>query len=149
MVVADELLQDLWFHQAAGVVVAAFIVHQRRVTVHAATTSGSAPSPSCATVSGRVHSRYVRRLDDASVGGRPVLAGLPCLARGQWTAPASLRRRVAPLRPGWTTRSPVPTVPGWCSMTRARRCCTVEILAVVCAAVDLLDRVMVVFEQRP
>ncbi|MFD5922951.1 ISL3 family transposase, partial [Kitasatospora sp. NPDC127035] len=73
---ADELLQDLWLHQTADVAVNTLTVHPHRITVHAATTSGLASCPSCATLSGRVHSRYVRRLDDASVGGRPVVIEL-------------------------------------------------------------------------
>ncbi|MGW6413028.1 hypothetical protein ACWF95_38755 [Streptomyces vinaceus] len=72
---ADDLLQDLWLHQAAGVTVNALTVHPHRITVHAATISGSAGCPSCATVPGRAHSSYVRRLDDASMGGRPVVTG--------------------------------------------------------------------------
>ncbi|MFE0460201.1 ISL3 family transposase [Kitasatospora sp. NPDC058965] len=73
---ADDLLQDLWLHHAAGVAVNTITVHPHRVTIHAATTSNEAGCPSCGTVSGRVHSRYVRRLDDASVGGRPVVIEL-------------------------------------------------------------------------
>ncbi|WP_257035585.1 transposase family protein [Streptomyces sp. 1222.2] len=32
-----------------------------------------AACPACGTLSARVHSRYVRRLADSAVGGRPVL----------------------------------------------------------------------------
>ncbi|WP_281291972.1 transposase family protein [Streptomyces tailanensis] len=35
-----------------------------------------AACPACGTVSGRVHSRYVRRLSDTAVAGRPVLIEL-------------------------------------------------------------------------
>ncbi|MFD7163683.1 ISL3 family transposase [Streptomyces violascens] len=47
-----------------------------RVTIHAATTTGRATCPSCGTSSTRVHSRYVRRLDDAAVGQRRVVIEL-------------------------------------------------------------------------
>ncbi|MGI5255521.1 transposase family protein [Actinacidiphila glaucinigra] len=39
---------------------------------HAATTSEKAFCPSCGTSSSRVHSRYVRRLDDTAAGQRRV-----------------------------------------------------------------------------
>nr|WP_306948813.1 transposase family protein [Streptomyces sp. B4I13] len=35
-----------------------------------------AACPACGTLSARVHSRYVRRLADGAVGGRPVLIAL-------------------------------------------------------------------------
>jgi transposase len=42
-----------------------------RITAHA--TAVRAACPDCGTLSKRVHSRYVRRLSDAAVGGREVL----------------------------------------------------------------------------
>ncbi|MGW4812963.1 transposase family protein [Kitasatospora cineracea] len=54
----------------------ALTAYPNRITVHDATTSGSAACPSCGTASARVHSCYEHRLDDASVGGRPVVIEL-------------------------------------------------------------------------
>ncbi|MGW3152131.1 ISL3 family transposase [Streptomyces sp. NPDC001177] len=69
---ADDLLQDLWFHCADNVVLDTITVHRQRITVRAATTSAKAVCPSCGTSSSRVHSGYVRRLDDTATGQRRV-----------------------------------------------------------------------------
>ncbi|MDF3294356.1 ISL3 family transposase [Streptomyces silvisoli] len=73
---ADVLLQDLWFHQVEGVVVESVIPDGELVVVRARTAAGQAACPACGTASARVHSRYVRRLADSSVGGRPALIEL-------------------------------------------------------------------------
>ncbi|MFE3202314.1 transposase family protein [Embleya sp. NPDC059237] len=70
---ADTLLQDPWFHHADHGVLDTVTIQPRRVTLHATTTSGYAACPSCGTVSARLHSRYVRRLDEAAAGRRMVL----------------------------------------------------------------------------
>ncbi|MFF3915438.1 ISL3 family transposase [Streptomyces sp. NPDC001852] len=70
------LHQDLWLNQAADVAVNSLTIHADRVIVHAATTSDEAGCPSCGTVSARVHSSYVRRLDDSAAGGRRVVVEL-------------------------------------------------------------------------
>ncbi|MEV6537098.1 transposase family protein [Streptomyces sp. NPDC051639] len=46
------------------------------MTVQAAARSGRAPCPGCGTSSTRVHSRYVRRLDDTAAGRRRVIIEL-------------------------------------------------------------------------
>ncbi|WP_371674799.1 transposase family protein [Streptomyces sp. NBC_00289] len=46
------------------------------MTVQAAARSGRAPCPGCGTSSTRVHSRYVRRLDDTATGQRRVIIEL-------------------------------------------------------------------------
>lgn len=46
------------------------------VVVSARTRSAGVACPRCGTVSGRVHSRYSRRLADTAVAGRPVLINL-------------------------------------------------------------------------
>lgn len=43
------------------------------ITVHATTTGNEADCPSCGTVSTRVHSSYLRRLDDFAASGRRVV----------------------------------------------------------------------------
>ncbi|QSB17552.1 ISL3 family transposase [Natronosporangium hydrolyticum] len=47
-----------------------------RVRIEAATTRGKAECPGCRVTSGRVHSRYQRRLVDSAIGGREVLVTL-------------------------------------------------------------------------
>lgn len=76
MVVHDELLQDLWFHRPNDVALDTITIHARRVTLHATTTSRSAVCPSCGVISASVHSRYLRRLDEAAAAGRPVVVEL-------------------------------------------------------------------------
>ncbi|MFE3854382.1 ISL3 family transposase [Streptomyces griseorubiginosus] len=69
-------LQDLWFHQVEGVVIENAVVDSELVIVRARASAERAACPACGTVSGRVHSRYVRRLADTAVAGRPVLIEL-------------------------------------------------------------------------
>ncbi|MFJ8637435.1 ISL3 family transposase [Streptomyces sp. NPDC093568] len=72
----DVLLQDLWFHQVEGVEIENAVLEGELVTVRARTGVQQAACPACGTLSSRVHSRYVRRLADSAVGGRPVLIEL-------------------------------------------------------------------------
>ncbi|MFF0142753.1 ISL3 family transposase [Streptomyces sp. NPDC005227] len=72
----DELLQDLWFHHADDVALTTITIHAHRVTLHATTTSRSAGCPSCGVISASVHSRYLRRLDEAAAAGRRVVVEL-------------------------------------------------------------------------
>ncbi|MFM9576959.1 ISL3 family transposase, partial [Streptomyces turgidiscabies] len=72
----DVFLQDLWFHQVEGVVIENAVVDGELVVVRARASAERAACPACGTVSGRVHSRYVRRLADTAVAGRPVLIEL-------------------------------------------------------------------------
>ncbi|MBT1187766.1 ISL3 family transposase [Streptomyces sp. CJ_13] len=72
----DLLLQDLWFHHADDVVLDTIAVRGELVTVQAAARSGRAICPGCGTSSNRVHSRYVRRLDDSAAGWRRVIIEL-------------------------------------------------------------------------
>ncbi|WP_461091523.1 transposase family protein [Streptomyces incanus] len=72
----DVFLQDLWFHQVEGVVIENAVVDGELVVVRARASAERAACPACGRVSGRVHSRYVRRLADTAVAGRPVLIEL-------------------------------------------------------------------------
>ncbi|MFF0228206.1 ISL3 family transposase [Streptomyces sp. NPDC004629] len=72
----DVFLQDLWFHQVDGVVIENAVVDGELVIVRARASAGRATCPTCGTMSGRVHSRYVRRLADTAVAGRPVVIEL-------------------------------------------------------------------------
>jgi DNA-directed RNA polymerase subunit N (RpoN/RPB10) len=69
-------LQDLWFHQVEGVMIESAVVNGELVVVRARASAERAACPACGTVSGRVHSRYVRRLADTAVAGRPVVIEL-------------------------------------------------------------------------
>jgi transposase len=60
----------------AGVVVEEVVVTAGVVCVRARARPGGAACPGCGTVSGRVHSRYGRRLADAAIGGRRVVIRL-------------------------------------------------------------------------
>ncbi|HEY6312679.1 MAG TPA: ISL3 family transposase [Streptosporangiaceae bacterium] len=62
-----------------------------------------AACPKCGTVSGRVHSRYSRRLADAAIGGRPVAIVL-AVRRFFCPAPGCGRRRFAEQVDGLTVR---------------------------------------------
>jgi transposase len=74
--VADVPLQDLWFHQVEDVVIENAVADGELVAVRARASAGRAACPACGAMSGRVHSRYVRRLADSAVGGRPVVIQL-------------------------------------------------------------------------
>ncbi|WP_053648450.1 ISL3 family transposase [Streptomyces sp. XY431] len=65
----DALLQDLWFLDT-------IVIRDELVTVQAAATTSRAECPACGTTSTRVHSRYVRRLDDTAAGQRRVVIEL-------------------------------------------------------------------------
>jgi transposase len=74
--VADALPQNLWLHQTTDVAISTVTITTHRITVHATTTRADAVCPSCGTSSGRVHSSYVRRLDDSAAGQRRVVIEL-------------------------------------------------------------------------
>ncbi|MFI6730685.1 transposase family protein, partial [Streptomyces atratus] len=73
---ADVLLQDLWFHRVEGAVIEDVVSDGEFVVVQARASADRAVCPACGTTSARVHSRYVRRLADSAVGGRPVVIEL-------------------------------------------------------------------------
>ncbi|MEU2132385.1 transposase family protein [Streptomyces sp. NPDC018352] len=73
---ADVLLQDLWFHRVEGAVIEDVVCDGEFVVVQARASADRAVCPACGTTSARVHSRYVRRLADSAVGGRPVVIEL-------------------------------------------------------------------------
>ncbi|WP_340377138.1 transposase family protein [Streptomyces sp. SS7] len=52
------------------------VVEGELVVVRARASAERAACSACGTVSGRVHSRYVRRLADTAVAGRPVVIEL-------------------------------------------------------------------------
>ncbi|WNZ10294.1 ISL3 family transposase [Streptomyces sp. 11x1] len=72
----DVFLQGLWFHKAEGVVIEKAVVDGELVLVRARASAEQAACHACGTTSGRVHSRYVRRLTDTAVAGRPVVIEL-------------------------------------------------------------------------
>ncbi|MFA3843317.1 hypothetical protein [Streptomyces aureus] len=80
---ADVLLQDLWFHRVEDVVIENVAADGELVAVRARASAQRAVCPGSGAVSARVHSRYVRRLADSAVGGRPVVIELlaVCLNR--------------------------------------------------------------------
>jgi transposase len=87
----------------AGVVVEGVIAATGLLLVLARARPGTASCPACGTVSGRVHSRYTRRLADASIGGRRVVIRLT--ARRFFCACAACKRRTfAEQVPGLTAR---------------------------------------------
>jgi transposase len=57
----------------AGVIVEGAELAGDRVVLRAQGRAGQAACPRCGRLSGRVHSRYARRLADAAIGGRQVL----------------------------------------------------------------------------
>lgn len=64
----------------AGVIVEGVTVAAGLLLVMARACAPEAACPKCGTLSGRVHSRYSRRLADVAIGGRPVeilLTGAP------------------------------------------------------------------------
>jgi hypothetical protein len=65
--------------------------------------AGTAACPACGSVSGRVHSRYVRRLADAAIGGRRVVIQLT-VRRLFCADPGCKRRTFAEQVPGLTVR---------------------------------------------
>jgi transposase len=60
----------------AGVIVEGVEVAAGLLLVLARARAGTAACPACGAVSGRVHSRYARRLADAAIGGRRVVIRL-------------------------------------------------------------------------
>ncbi|MEU4359764.1 transposase family protein [Streptomyces virginiae] len=74
-----------------------------RVTLHATTTSRSATCPSCGAVSVSVHSRYLRRLDEAAAAGRRVVVELQ-VQRFRCREPACPKTTFVEQVPGLTFR---------------------------------------------
>jgi transposase len=102
--VTDALLQNLWFHHADDVALGTITITPRRVTLHATTTSSMAACPSCGMASSRVHSRYVRRLDDAAAAaGRRVVVELQ-VRRFRCCQPACPKATFVEQVPGLTFR---------------------------------------------
>ncbi|MET8136841.1 transposase family protein [Streptomyces sp. NPDC005251] len=93
----DVLLQYLRFHLVEGVVIENALPDGELVAVRARTAAERAACPACGTLSARAHSRYVRRLADSAVGGRPLLIGLQ--VRRSATVNVLAGRRRSPNRP--------------------------------------------------
>ncbi|MGA5520056.1 transposase family protein [Streptomyces pseudogriseolus] len=72
----DVLLQDLWFHHVEGDVIESVVPDGELVVVRARASAERAVCHTCGTASARVHGRYIRRLTDSAVGGRPVVVEL-------------------------------------------------------------------------
>jgi transposase len=74
-----------------------------RVRIEATTSAERVGCPDCGTLSGRVHSRYVRQLADAGIGGREVTLALT--VRRLFCDQSGCRRKTfAEQIPGLTTR---------------------------------------------
>jgi transposase len=87
----------------AGMIVEAVTAAAGLLLVTARARAPEAACPKCATVSGRVHSRYARTLADAAVGGRPVAIVL-AVRRFFCAAPGCPRTTFAEQVNGLTTR---------------------------------------------
>jgi transposase len=87
----------------AGVVIEGVVVAAGLLFVLARAGADTAACPACGSVSGRVHSRYGRRLADAAIGGRRVVIRLT--ARRFFCAfPGCERKTFAEQVPGLTVR---------------------------------------------
>ena len=87
----------------AGVVIEGVVAAAGLLLVSARAKAGEAACPGCGTVSGRVHSRYARRLADAAVGGRRVVIRLT-VRRFFCACAACESRTFAEQVPGLTAR---------------------------------------------
>ena len=87
----------------AGVIVEEVAVAAGLLLVMARPRAPEAACPKCGTVSGRVHSRYSRRLADAAIGGRQVEI-LLAVRRFFCPAPGCRRRTFAEQVDGLTVR---------------------------------------------
>lgn len=87
----------------AGVVIEEVSVAAGVLLVLARAREGTAACPKCGAASGRVHSRYQRRLADAAVGGRPVEIQL-AVRRFFCLSPRCKRKTFAEQVDGLTTR---------------------------------------------
>jgi transposase len=87
----------------AGAVVEGVVAAAGLLCVLARARAGEAACPVCGAVSGRVHSRYGRRLADAAVGGRRVVIRLT-VRRFFCAVPGCQRRTFAEQVPGLTVR---------------------------------------------
>jgi transposase len=87
----------------AGVIVEDVVATAGLLLVLARARPGTASCPACGTVSGRIHSRYARRLADAAIGGRRVVIRLT--VRRFFCACADCKNRTfAEQVPGLTVR---------------------------------------------
>ena len=69
--VGDVLLQDQWFHQVNSSVIENDVAEDELTAVQARMAVQRAACPACGTLSAHLHSRYIRRLTDTAVSGRP------------------------------------------------------------------------------
>jgi transposase len=94
----------------AGVVVEGVVAAAGLLLVLARSKAGEAACPACGAVSGRVHSRYARRLADAAVGGRRMVIRLT-VRRFFCPFPGCKRKTFAEQIPGLTARYRRKTAP--------------------------------------
>jgi zinc-finger of transposase IS204/IS1001/IS1096/IS1165 len=83
----------------AGVIIEEVAAATGLLLVLARARAGEAACPACGAVSGRVHSRYARRLADAAIGGRRVVIRL-AVRRFFCPAPGCKHRTFAEQVPG-------------------------------------------------
>jgi transposase len=86
-----------------GVVVERAEITGTLLCIRACTRAGAAACPACGSRSGRVHSRYERRLADAAIGGRRVMIWLQ-VRRLFRDEPGCKKRTFAEQVPGLTVR---------------------------------------------
>lgn len=87
----------------AGVVVERAEISGTLLCIRACPRAGAAACPACGSRSGRVHSRYERRLTDAAIGGRRVMIWLQ-FRRLFCDEPGCRKRTFAEQVPGLTVR---------------------------------------------
>jgi transposase len=86
------------FPHFAGLLVERALVTTEAVHIQVRRTSRTARCPACGRCSGRVHSRYVRRVVDEPIGGRPVEIHLG-IRRFRCSTPSCPRRTFAEQAP--------------------------------------------------
>jgi hypothetical protein len=87
----------------AGVIVERAEITGTLLCIRTCTRAGAAACPACGSRSGRVHSRYERRLADAAIGGRRVMIWLR-VRRLFCDEPGCKKRTFAGQVPGLTVR---------------------------------------------
>jgi Transposase/zinc-finger of transposase IS204/IS1001/IS1096/IS1165 len=99
----DAIERGILLPHLTGVIIEEVAVAAGLLLVMARARAPEAACPRCGTVSGRVHSRYSRKLADAAIGGRQVEI-LLAVRRFFCTAPGCKRKTFAEQVDGLTTR---------------------------------------------
>ena len=105
----DAVELGILLPQLAGVVVKGVAVAAGVLCVLARARAGEATCTACGTVSGRVHSRYGRRLADAGIGGRRVVIRLAVrrfFCAAPWCKRTTFAEKVEGLTSRYARRTP-------------------------------------------